>query len=79
MRVRITIEGLEGNWDVDIPEEHSFIEWACQKQDEGDKMGWDAVAAFEGAIRDCISEELSVEIIPNDQAHRRQKPQEGNA
>ena len=77
MRVRITIEGLEGSWDVDIPEEHSFIEWACQKRDEGDKVGWDAVAAFEGAIRDCISEELSVEIIPNAELECRHIGKEG--
>jgi hypothetical protein len=65
MRVRIKVEGLEGHWDVDIPEEHEFIKWACEKRDEGGAIGWDAVAAFEGAIRDCITDEMTVDIIPN--------------
>jgi len=71
MRVRITVDGLAGHWDVEIPEEHSFIEWASQKRDESGNVGWDAVASFECAIRDCISEDLSAEIIPNAHPHGR--------
>ena len=65
MRVRMTVESLEGHWDIDIPEDHDFIEWACKKRDESGAVGWGAVAEFEGAIRTCIADEMTVDIIPD--------------
>jgi hypothetical protein len=70
MRVRLEIEGLNGHWDVDMPYDHSFAVFARQKVRESGKVGWDAVAKFQGALRDCISDELTLEIIPDESKER---------
>ena len=70
MKVRIEIAGVNGQWDVDIPEDHAYIKWACDKRAESGKVGWDAVGVFERAIRDCLSEDMTANIIANAGSHR---------
>jgi hypothetical protein len=64
MMFRLEVVGLKGHWDVEIPEDHEFIKWANKQRDESGRKGWDAVAVFERAVRNCIGEDLKVSIIP---------------
>jgi len=64
MKVRITIDSLDGYWNVDLPEDHDFVTWANKRRDDSGAVGWDAVEEFETGLREGFVEQLTIDIIP---------------
>ncbi len=80
MHVKITIpvEGINAEWLLEIPEGHEFIQWANKAQEDCAAIGWDAVAVFESALRDCIMDELTLNVVPAPETHPPQGEKGGN-
>ena len=52
---------------MEIPENHDYIEYANKRRDESGAIGWDAVSEFEAAFRECIVEDMSVDVVAHDE------------
>jgi hypothetical protein len=65
VRLRLTVTEIDGHWDFDLPEDHPFVQHACEQRDLSGAAGWDAVATFQNALGDCVAENVGIEVIPN--------------
>ena len=64
MKLRITIEDVPGQWDVELPDDHELVRYAARQRDLNGRYGFDAVTDFQLALTAAIREDLRVEVIP---------------